>query len=151
MGNIHLYRRLDISYDSGMTYQEIVEIRLKQLKIGPVEVVTRSSVAMDRYFVRDLLMGKKRTVRSGSLPALAEVLQLDLKALAQGELVPTDSSEDDPTAIKAVVDEVTRIMREADEDGRDAILGKARSIELAAQRRGQKGEAPPDLRPKGDS
>lgn len=113
-------------------YREITIARLAQLGLGPMEVITESGVPMDRYFIRDLVDGRKKTVRASSLPALAAVLRLDLDALVRGEMVPIEDVKDDGL-ITAQVAEIARIMRDVDEDGRDAILGKARSIELGAR------------------
>lgn len=148
MGNIRLGLQWELSYTVSMDQREIAIARLEQLGIGPVEVVTQSGIAMDRHFVRDLVEGKKKSVSAASLPKLAEVLRLDLNALARGELVPIDEADDSPL-VKAQVDEIARIMRSVDEDGRDSILGKARSIEIAAQQREQTQEAPQDRPKKG--
>lgn len=73
-----------------MELKDIVRIRLDQLKLSPIEVATRHGV--ERTFVRDILAGRKKSVRADKMPLLAEVLQLDLSALSRGELLPVEEA-----------------------------------------------------------
>lgn len=71
--------------------KEIVAERLKQLKVGPVEAAVGAGI--ERTFIRDILEGKKKSVRADKMEGLARALYLDASALARGELVPADGDE----------------------------------------------------------
>ncbi|WP_306049264.1 S24 family peptidase [Oceaniradius stylonematis] len=67
------------------TLQEIAIDRLSQLGKGAVEVT--SGTPLERTFVRDIVEGRKRTVRADKLFPLADALQLDPIALAHNQMV----------------------------------------------------------------
>lgn len=57
--------------------------RLAALDLGPIEVVTQSGIDMDRAFVRDILEGKKKSIRPESIGPLAAVLRVEPEELAR--------------------------------------------------------------------
>ena len=69
-----------------MTLKEIVEIRLQQLGLGPVEAAVAGG--LERTYIRDILDDRKKSVRSDKAAALAAALSIDLTAMQQGKLVP---------------------------------------------------------------
>lgn len=75
-----------------MTLKEIVVLRLKQLKVGAVEAATGANI--ERTFIRDIVEGKKQSVRADKMEPLARALFLDPAALARGELVASDDAPD---------------------------------------------------------
>lgn len=77
----------EFSYATGMSkLREIAIKRLSELGLGDVEAAT--SVGIERTFVRDLVIGKKKTVQVDGIPKLARALRLDPNALAREEAVP---------------------------------------------------------------
>lgn len=73
-----------------MDLKEIVETRLDQLGLSPIEAATRHGV--ERTFLRDILTGRKKSVRSDKMPLVAKLLDLDVAALSKGQLVPIDAA-----------------------------------------------------------
>lgn len=73
--------------------KEIVALRLKQLKVGAVEAATGAGI--ERTFIRDIVEGKKKSVRADKMEALARALFLDPAALARGELLAVDPDDTD--------------------------------------------------------
>lgn len=65
--------------------KEIVEIRLSELGLGPVEAAVHGGI--ERTFIRDIVEDKKKSVRSDKMAALAHALRLDPAALARNEMV----------------------------------------------------------------
>lgn len=66
--------------------QKIVLKRLDQLGLGAVEAATKAG--MERTYIRDIVEGKKKSVRSDKMADLARALSLDFSALSRGELAP---------------------------------------------------------------
>lgn len=66
------------------TLKDIVIKRLDQLGIGPVEAATQAGI--ERTFIRDIVEGRKKSVRSDKVADLARALSLDPDALARNEL-----------------------------------------------------------------
>ncbi len=60
--------------------------RLAQLELGPIEAATAAGI--ERTFIRDIVDGRKKSVRADSMVKLARALKLDPARLADGELVP---------------------------------------------------------------
>lgn len=79
-------------YGAIMNLKKIVDERLSQLKLGAVEAATAAGI--ERTFIRDIVEGKKKSVRADKLPLLAKALKLDAAALAAGKLLPADSTND---------------------------------------------------------
>lgn len=75
--------------DCMATLKEIVEKRLDQLSVGAVEAATQAGI--ERTFIRDIVDGRKKSVRSDKIDVLAKALRLDPVALAQNKLVPLES------------------------------------------------------------
>lgn len=75
-----------------MNLKKIVDERLSQLKLGAVEAATAAGI--ERTFIRDIVEGKKKSVRADKLPLLAKALKLDAAALAAGKLLPADCTND---------------------------------------------------------
>lgn len=74
-------------------------LRLKQLKVGPIEAATGAGI--ERTFIRDLIKPDgKRSIRSDKMDGLARALFLDPQALAKGELVPSDDAPDYETGLR---------------------------------------------------
>ena len=71
-----------------MTLREIAIARLAELNISPIDAAKAAGI--ERTFVRDLVEGKKGSVRSDKIPDLARALRLDAAALARGEMVPLE-------------------------------------------------------------
>lgn len=55
--------------------QKVVVRRLDELGLGPVEAATKAG--LERTYIRDIVQGKKHSVRTDKLEALARALQLD--------------------------------------------------------------------------
>ncbi|MBA1141737.1 LexA family transcriptional regulator [Mesorhizobium neociceri] len=55
--------------------QKIVVRRLDELGLGPVEAATKAG--LERTYIRDIVQGKKLSVRTDKLESLARALQLD--------------------------------------------------------------------------
>lgn len=86
-----------ISYTDPMkNLKEIVEKRLSELGVGAVEAATRAG--LERTFLRDIIVGRKKSVRSDKMADLARALMLDHLSLMHGEAVPVDA---DPGASRA--------------------------------------------------
>lgn len=68
------------------TLKDIVSERLDQLGIGAVEAATQARI--ERTFIRDIVEGRKKSVRSDKMADLARALSLDPEALARNELRP---------------------------------------------------------------
>lgn len=66
------------------TLKDIVTERLDQLGIGAVEAATQAGI--ERTFIRDIVEGRKKSVRSDKVADLARALSLDPDALARNEL-----------------------------------------------------------------
>lgn len=66
------------------TLKDIVTQRLEQLEIGAVEAATQAGI--ERTFIRDIVEGRKKSVRSDKVAELARALSLDPDALARNEL-----------------------------------------------------------------
>lgn|GEM_PF-716312 len=82
-------KALEISYDPSMkTLKEIVAKRLSELGLGAVEAATRAG--LERTYIRDIVEGRKLTVRSNKIAALAMALEL-----SQEELMGLDASATD--------------------------------------------------------
>lgn len=82
----------ELFYSAGMgSLRDIVAARLKQLGVGPVEAATGAGI--ERTFIRDIVEGRKKGIRSDKMEGLARALFLDPAALARGELVPISHDE----------------------------------------------------------
>lgn len=75
------------------TLQEIVVKRLEELGFKPIPAAQR--VGLERTFIRDIVVGKKLTVKADKLPLLAKALQLSAEALARNEAVPVEPELDE--------------------------------------------------------
>lgn len=64
----------------------IVEKRLEELGLSPIEAATRAG--LERTFLRDIIVGRKKSVRADKMGELARALNLDPGALARNEMVP---------------------------------------------------------------
>ncbi|WP_234835843.1 S24 family peptidase [Sinorhizobium meliloti] len=64
----------------------IVEKRLEELGLSPIEAATRAG--LERTFLRDIIVGRKKSVRADKMGELARALSLDPGALARNEMVP---------------------------------------------------------------
>ncbi|WP_420961111.1 hypothetical protein [Brucella sp. IR073] len=111
-----------------MNLKEIVSERLKQLGIGPVEAATAGGI--ERTYIRDIIEGKKKSVRADKLAGLAKALKLDASALAEGRMVPTD--EGSPSA--PLKEEFDDLFSRASEEDQEAVLQLMRR--LVASRKG---------------
>ncbi|WP_234851598.1 S24 family peptidase [Sinorhizobium meliloti] len=74
------------------TLKEIVENRLAELGLGAVEAAVQGGI--ERTFIRDIVEGKKKSVRSDKVEGLARALRLDPAALARNEMVPMNGEHD---------------------------------------------------------
>lgn len=77
-----------------MQLKDIAIARLAQLGVGPVEAATAAGI--ERTFIRDLVEGKKKSIRSDKIADLARALKLNADALRRHELQP----EDGPSPIR---------------------------------------------------
>lgn len=59
--------------------QNLVVKRLRELDLGPVEAATRAGI--ERTYIRDIVEGKKRSIRSDKIAGLARALEMDPAAL----------------------------------------------------------------------
>lgn len=75
------------------TLKEIVEQRLHDLGLGPVEAAVHAG--LERTFIRDIVEGRKKSIRADKLAALASALQIDADALSRNELMPVGSRRPD--------------------------------------------------------
>lgn len=89
LGNVEISYRVVMS-----TLKEIVLERLAQLDVGPVEAATAAGI--ERTFIRDIVEGKKRSVRNDKMPDLARALKLDAAALSAGKLLAADEPAEPP-------------------------------------------------------
>lgn len=62
-----------------MELAEIATVRLQQIGKGPVEAAVEAG--LERTFIRDLIEGRKASVRTDKLADLARALRLDAHAL----------------------------------------------------------------------
>lgn len=93
MGNFRFPKNEEKSYyEYIMDLKKIVVERLSQLKIGAVEAATAAGI--ERTFIRDIVEGKKKSVRADKLALLANALKLDAAALAAGQLLASDFCSD---------------------------------------------------------
>lgn len=104
---------------------EIAAERLAELGLSPITAAL--SVDLDRYFIRDLVAGKKATVGSGSLPKVARALKLDAAALANGEKVPVDN-EGDLASLDPDERELIQNFRASARSGRRSLLASSREL-----------------------
>lgn len=74
--------------------RDLVANRLKELGLGEVEAASRGG--MERSYIRDLIKGRKESVRADKLVALAKALELDASALAEGRAVPLEILRSEP-------------------------------------------------------
>lgn len=87
---------VEISYSEGMNkLQTIVAERVSELGLKPVTAA--QDVGLDRNFIRDLVRGKKATVKSENVDQLAKALRLDAAALARHEMIRLENSHAAPT------------------------------------------------------
>lgn len=68
------------------TLKEIVEQRLNDLGLGPIEAAVHAG--LERTFIRDIVEGRKKSIRADKLAALANALQVDADALGRNEMIP---------------------------------------------------------------
>lgn len=83
-------------YMPKMSLKQIVERRLDQLGLGPVEAAVAGNI--ERTYIRDILENRKRGIRADKVADLARALRLDADALGRGELVAIDSAFTAPVA-----------------------------------------------------
>ncbi|PWL17047.1 hypothetical protein DKP76_13500 [Falsochrobactrum shanghaiense] len=107
-----------------MELKEIVQTRLKQLGLGPVEAAT--AAGLERTYIRDIVEGKKKSVRTDKLQALADALKIDAAALQRGELVASDNANESPSW-----SEFTDLFSKVSEDDQEAVLRLMRSLAAA--------------------
>lgn len=88
IGNFRLALTARQSDASDMTpdFQSAVAERLSQLDINAFEAARRGG--LERNFVKDIVDGRKRSVRGDNLAKLAKALGCDGSALAAGRIVP---------------------------------------------------------------
>lgn len=104
----NFHGRTEISYSPGMkNLKEVVELRLKQLDLGAVEAATKAGI--ERTYIRDIVEGRKRSVRSDKLPDLARALKVNAEALSRGEILPTNDEPPKVSGEKAVKDLLKQI------------------------------------------
>lgn len=71
--------------------KNIVQTRLEELNLSAIEAANKAG--LERTFIRDIIVGRKKSVRSEKLQQLADALLLDVAALADGELKRLDQPE----------------------------------------------------------
>ncbi|NTS31303.1 hypothetical protein HQ945_08545 [Phyllobacterium sp. BT25] len=81
-----------------MDLKTIVVNRLEQLGVGAVEAATAAGI--ERTFIRDIVDGKKKSVRADKMGALARALKLNPEALMQGELLADDEPVDHASYVR---------------------------------------------------
>jgi SOS-response transcriptional repressor LexA len=74
------------------TLKDIVETRLEELGLGAVEAAVQGGI--ERTFIRDIVEGKKKSVRSDKIAGLARALKLDPSALGRNEMIRLDGTRD---------------------------------------------------------
>jgi hypothetical protein len=82
--------------------REIVEERLAQLGLGAVEAAVQGGI--ERTFIRDIVEGKKKSIRSNKIGELARALRLDPTALARNEMVPVNHEPNGKTRLVSSFD-----------------------------------------------
>lgn len=93
---------------STMELKDIVEQRLEQLGKTAMQVTAQHGV--ERTFLRDIVEGRKKSVRGDNLPKLARILELDIAALSRGKLVPVDEAAPDERPATREVEHNVRVM-----------------------------------------
>lgn len=76
-GNIQLAER-GVQWDNSNmdnSLQKLVKNRLAELGVGPVEAATRAG--LNRFFIRDLVAGKKVAIKADKIDQLARALDLE--------------------------------------------------------------------------
>lgn len=71
--------------------QQIVAERVEQLGIKPIQAAKDHD--LNPSFIRDIIRGKKATVKAENLGQLAAALRLDAKALANNEAIPLEGDD----------------------------------------------------------
>lgn len=71
--------------------QQIVSDRLNELDLKPIEAAL--SVELDRNFIRDIVRGKKATIKAENVDQLAQALKLDPAGLARNEAIPVGADD----------------------------------------------------------
>lgn len=118
----------EISYCPHMnSLQKIVSTRLSQLGLGAVEAATAAGI--ERTYIRDIVQGKKQSVRSNKLKDLARALRVDADALARGELLPIEDRPA-PTSEK---DEFLSLIPHADDESKRLALAILRKGQTASK------------------
>lgn len=89
--------------------REIVTKRLDELQLGPVEAAVQAGI--ERSYIRDIVEGRKKSVRNDKIDDLARALKLDPAALARNELVRIETADGlsiskAPTGYVAVIGKV---------------------------------------------
>ena len=79
--------------------QQIVAERVEQLGIKPMKAA--ADQGLNPNFIRDILRGKKATVKAENLSQLAAALQVDAEALSRNEMVPISADSSKRTAPNA--------------------------------------------------
>lgn len=80
---------VEISYYGSMsTLRDIVVKRLEELGLGPVEAAVQGGI--ERSYIRDIVEGRKSSVRADKIDGLAAALRLDPAALSRNVAVPVD-------------------------------------------------------------
>jgi phage repressor protein C with HTH and peptisase S24 domain len=80
------------------TLQEIVTARLTELGLGPIEAATAGG--LERTFIRDITVGKKKSVKSDKIVQLGKALMLDPDALARNEALPVSETRSEPALFR---------------------------------------------------
>lgn len=73
---------------------DVVQERLDALGINAFEAARRMGEGTNRFFVNDILKGKKRSIRGDKLPLLAEALEMSVGELATPGSSPPPLSPD---------------------------------------------------------
>lgn len=89
--------------------KEIVTQRLEELGLGPVEAAVQAGI--ERSYIRDIVEGRKKSVRNDKIDGLARALKLDASALSRNELIRIDPQDalrpsQAPTGYVAVIGKV---------------------------------------------
>lgn len=79
------------------TLRDIVTERLAELGLGPIEAAVRGN--LERTYIRDIVEGRKGSVKSTNLAKLASALQLDPAALAQNMAAPIEEQNNQPAGV----------------------------------------------------
>lgn len=86
-------------------------------ELGGESVRLAEASGLERNFIRDILTGKKKTVRASSIAKLAEALQCDPFWLQTGERQAPD------------LEELIRIYRRLSDRGKKALVQNGTSLE----------------------